>query len=542
MLNYRNKIQIQMKQLLIFLLITISTALFCQTTNKIDEIIKLGKEWKFEEAIKLLKQEISIDPENPELYYWLGRYSHFLVYDTRPFPDKSDQWSREQVLKPLQKAIELDPDYGDAKYFLAAEYGSRAGEAIKTGNSEQYKKEFLDAKSWGAFPLHAIEHGRNIFKSCETNSILVVDGDAHLNILRYLQIVEGYRKDVSVVALAFLERPYYIKLIRDGVPGVYKPVPINMSNNLILEMHNYKWKENDIIIPVSEKTRKEYGLNDTVTYFKWHVKPNVGKGKLKSTTAMLINILETNKWERPVHCTMYGSNGFDGLLYNMQHHGLTAKILPIEVIGTKLAYDTEKFESVMLNPENYKYYNDITENNQPRASNAFGQLSRVTLIYYAIYLNYRNGEIEKSKEVIDKMNVLMPPEIFPLSSLVESLLDMFEVMNRKQLSELVSEGKSIDYIITFIHSENLDETEYDLSESGINSFGYSLMNEGKNEEALKIFKLNTELSPQGSNTWDSYGECLMELGQKEEAIEAYKKSLELNPKNKKAENIIKDNQ
>lgn len=389
--------------------------------------------------------------------------------------------------------------------------------------------------------MHAIEHGRNIFKSCDTNSILIVNGDAHLRILEYLQTIEGYRKDVSVVALAFLERPYYIKLIRDGVPGVYKPVPINMNDNLIMEMHNYKWKENDVIIPVSEQTRKDYGLNDTVTFLTWHVKPNVGKGKLSSITAMLINILETNKWERPVHCTMYGSNGFEGLRDNMQTQGLTSKILPIKVIGTKLAYDTEKFESLMLDPNNYKDYNDIAKNNQPRASNAFGQLSRWTILYYAFYLNSQ-GEVEKSKELIDKMNVLMPPEIFPLSSNLEPGLERLEGLNKKQLSELISAGKTIDDIITFIQKENNNESEYDLSESGINLFGYSLMKEGENEEALKIFRLNTELYPEGSNTWDSYGECLLRLGRKEEAIEAYKKSLELNPDNTNAENVIKNNQ
>ena len=114
-------------------------------------------------------------------------------------------------------------------------------------------------------------------------------------------------------------------------------------------------------------------------------------------------------------------------------------------------------------------------------------------------------------------------------------------MNSKKLSELIVEGKSIYDIIKFIYTENKKDSKYDLSESGINSFGYNLMNEGKNEEALKIFKLNTELYPQGFNTYDSYGECLLLLGQKEKAIEAYKKSLKLNPKNTNAENIIRNN-
>jgi len=114
-------------------------------------------------------------------------------------------------------------------------------------------------------------------------------------------------------------------------------------------------------------------------------------------------------------------------------------------------------------------------------------------------------------------------------------------MNRKKLSELLANGKTIDELIIFIKSENKDETEYDISENGINSFGYNILGQGKKEEALKIFKLNTELYPNGFNTWDSYGECLLMLEKKEEGIIAYKKSLELNPKNKNAEKIIGQN-
>ena len=114
-------------------------------------------------------------------------------------------------------------------------------------------------------------------------------------------------------------------------------------------------------------------------------------------------------------------------------------------------------------------------------------------------------------------------------------------MNTKKLFELVGEGKSIDGIINFIYIENNRDSKYDLSEIGINNFGYNVLNQGKKEEALKIFKLNTELYPQGYNTYDSYGECLLLLGQKEKAIKAYKKSLKLNPENMNAENIIKKN-
>lgn len=113
-------------------------------------------------------------------------------------------------------------------------------------------------------------------------------------------------------------------------------------------------------------------------------------------------------------------------------------------------------------------------------------------------------------------------------------------MNKKKLSELLNEEKSVDELVQFIKQENIKKSDYDLSESGINNFGYQIMRQGLKEEALKIFKLNTELYPEGYNTFDSYGECLVELGDKENAIIAYKKSLELNPKNKNAEKVLRE--
>ena len=127
---------------------------------------------------------------------------------------------------------------------------------------------------------------------------------------------------------------------------------------------------------------------------------------------------------------------------------------------------------------------------------------------------------------------------------VETLAEQREKvkqMNRKKLSELLAQEETIDEVIEVIKSESKKEPEFDISESGINSFGYNLMRQSKNEEALKIFKLNTEMYPNGYNTWDSYGECLLALEKKEEGVKAYKKSLELNPKNKNAETIIEEN-
>lgn len=108
----------------------------------------------------------------------------------------------------------------------------------------------------------------------------------------------------------------------------------------------------------------------------------------------------------------------------------------------------------------------------------------------------------------------------------------------KNLSGLVSSGKTIDEIIEIIKKQDTNKPNYDISEKQINRLGYLLMRQEKNEDALKIFKLNTELYPNGFNTYDSYGECLLKLGDTENGIKAYQKSLELNPNNTDAKIML----
>lgn len=116
-------------------------------------------------------------------------------------------------------------------------------------------------------------------------------------------------------------------------------------------------------------------------------------------------------------------------------------------------------------------------------------------------------------------------------------------MNLLSFSDYFEKSNSIGKTIKLIKSEKNkgDKSEYNVSESGINSFADALMDSDKNKEASKVFKLNTELYPQGYKTFDSYGECLLKLNKKKKGLKAYKKSLDLNPQNHNARKILDEN-
>ena len=76
-------------------------------------------------------------------------------------------------------------------------------------------------------------------------------------------------------------------------------------------------------------------------------------------------------------------------------------------------------------------------------------------------------------------------------------------------------------------------------ENVMNSFGYKLMGMKRLDQAVEVFKLNTEAYPQSSNVWDSLGEAYMNRGDKKLAIKNYEKSLKLDPSNANAVQILK---
>jgi tetratricopeptide (TPR) repeat protein len=63
----------------------------------------------------------------------------------------------------------------------------------------------------------------------------------------------------------------------------------------------------------------------------------------------------------------------------------------------------------------------------------------------------------------------------------------------------------------------------------LNAYGYQLLNAGSMDEAIYIFKVNTEKHSEDPNTWDSLGEAYFMKGDKENAIKSFQKSLSLNP-------------
>jgi CubicO group peptidase (beta-lactamase class C family) len=80
--------------------------------------------------------------------------------------------------------------------------------------------------------------------------------------------------------------------------------------------------------------------------------------------------------------------------------------------------------------------------------------------------------------------------------------------------------------------------DYDFAEVVLNSYAYIFLRSGKVDEAIKVFKLNTDLYPGSFNVFDSLADGYEKAGNKTLAIESCKKALQIDPSNEYEKNRI----
>jgi dienelactone hydrolase/predicted negative regulator of RcsB-dependent stress response len=85
-----------------------------------------------------------------------------------------------------------------------------------------------------------------------------------------------------------------------------------------------------------------------------------------------------------------------------------------------------------------------------------------------------------------------------------------------------------------------EQPDFKLDEDAVVRWGSDLMEENHLAEAIEVLKLDVQVFPSSSNSYDSLGEAYMKAGQKQLAIESYKKSLELNPGDDEAKEKLKE--
>ena len=104
------------------------------------------------------------------------------------------------------------------------------------------------------------------------------------------------------------------------------------------------------------------------------------------------------------------------------------------------------------------------------------------------------------------------------------------------LYKIINE-KGIDYVKNNVE-KLADQARLPYDDRFLNFFGYQFLNGNKVDIAISLFKLNVELFPKVSNTYDSLAEAYLKSGDKTNALTYYKLELQLLPNNEQVKTKI----
>jgi hypothetical protein len=212
----------------------------------------------------------------------------------------------------------------------------------------------------------------NYLESCEPNAILFTYADNDTFPLWYLQEVEGFRTDIRIVNLSYLQSDWYVKQAMQDINEA-KAAPINIDAEKIKKgvrdvIHYYDMQVDgyvdldtlmDImlsdnpnnqlqmsngqyvnVLPTKNMQLKvdkdsvlrnkivpKFWENNIAEVMQWsYNKPYVSKAELS-----MLSIILNNNWDRPIYfANMLGSENFIGLDKYLVNEGMVYRLMPIE--------------------------------------------------------------------------------------------------------------------------------------------------------------------------------------------------------------------
>jgi tetratricopeptide (TPR) repeat protein len=206
------------------------------------------QEKDYNEAVKLLEEAVSSEPENQEIHYYLGQAYRLMLFDDGSKINAVDPQLAEKSSAHFRKVIEISPEYEGRKFVvdpyskIQSIWGSVAVTYLYNGEVDSAKRAFKKGQSEGGFYPAIVEYNKNMMASCELNAIIFTNGDNDTYPMWYLQLVEGYRKDITVVNLNLLNVPWYIKQIRNSYPFGDNNITMTLTDKEIDTLKYRKWK------------------------------------------------------------------------------------------------------------------------------------------------------------------------------------------------------------------------------------------------------------------------------------------------------------
>ncbi len=341
----------------------------------------------------MLEKAVELNPNSTEARYFLGyTYSRINSRDGRGIVGMNLN-TLYKSSEQFEKIIQLSPKYKDEIIILdpysklTAEWGSMAMNYWYQNKADSAIWAFQEGKRRGAFNDFTIQVCKSILNTCQKKSILISNGDNLSIPLWYLQIVENYRTDVSVVDISLLNTYWYPRYLVNT-----KKIEFNDPMEVIDTINYSSWADSII----------------TIEGFSWTVKPSYAEQYLLRGDKVFLSLLKANKFQRQV--TFTTSFAEDYMLSLKEY--TTSKVLVSELYGIKISeLDHNEFIKHLTTALKLSKYLNLNSQDAHIQFDNF-RYDALRKMYY--YMNI--GELNKSRELLKLMEKYANDKTYPFYS------------------------------------------------------------------------------------------------------------------------------
>jgi tetratricopeptide (TPR) repeat protein len=335
------------------------------------------------------------------------------------------------------------------------------------------------------------DYAYNLLMSCKRDAILITNGDNDTFPLWFLQEAEGIRRDVRVVNLSLLNTTWYIKQLKELQPRV----PISFSDARIDAL-------NAELNPLAEPTvYKQAGAGITIQIpgrNQMHV--------LRVQDKALLNIVDTNRWRKPIYFAATVSNdNMLGLQPYLQMQGLGYEILP-QRVPAEQRLDVER--TVFLLDKVYRF-TGLGQTKRPLNETTIQMLSNYAACFLQVVIQMRDSLANLADTTAALEQALAAG---PGSDSAETLRDARAAAQTRYREKL-------DFVVTKLN-QCVDIMPWDWRPRALRH--EMLLAHGRTEEALEKLREARRIEPGNIQYMKMEVQTLDKLGRHTDAAEVLK--------------------